>query len=71
MQDDSLSIVLSIALVVGGGLGAFLGLRALLDFMSTGAAPWGTIIVIFGGFVLGGGLAVWGFLSLIRRVWKG
>ena len=71
MQDDSLPILLCIAFVVGGGLGAFLGLRALWDFMSTGAAPWGTLIVIFGGLLLGGGLAVWGFLSLIRRVWKG
>ena len=71
MPDDSLPLMLSIAFVVGGGLWAFLGLRALWDFLSTGAAPWGTLIVILGGLLLGGGLAVWGCLSIIRRAWKG
>ena len=71
MPDDSLPIMLSIAFVVGGGLWAFLGLRALWDFISTGAAPWGTLILVFGGLLLGGGLAVWGGLSILRRAWKG
>ena len=70
MQDDSLPIMLCIVFVVGGGLGVFLALRALWDFMATGAAPWGTLIVILGGLLLGGGLAVWGFLSIVRRAWK-
>jgi hypothetical protein len=70
MPDDSLPIMLCIAFVVGGGLWAFLALRALWDFMATGAAPWGTLIVILGVLLLGGGLAVWGFLSIVRRVWK-
>jgi hypothetical protein len=71
MPDDSLPIMLSIAFVVGGGLWAFLGLRALWDFMSTGAVPWGTLIVVLGGLLLGGGLAVWGCLSILRRARKG
>ena len=62
MPDDSLPIMLSIAFVVGGGLWAF---------MLTGAAPWGTLIVVLGGFLLGGGLAVWGCLSILRRARKG
>jgi hypothetical protein len=71
MPDDSLPLILSIAFVVGGGLWAFLGLRALWAFLSTGAAPWGTLIVVLGGVLLGGGLAVWGGLSILRRAWKG
>src|SRR5215471_6180497 len=71
MPDDSLPLMLSIAFVVGGGLWAFLGLRALWDFLATGAAPWGTLIVVLGGLLLGGGLAVWGGLSLLRRARKG